>query len=361
LPPGIDPRAAAEQILARRKIRPKVPHWHAREDLLLPPPAIVEQASSWETARYKATLIAGERLVDLTGGMGVDTLALAPGFRSVTYVECDPLVCERFAYNAPRLTAQPIDIVHAAAEEYLATLAGPLTVFLDPARRNGADRGRFRLQDGSPDVLGLLPLLRTRADRVLVKTSPMLDISEAVRALGDVTDVHVVGIGGACKELLMVLEPGQGLEEPLIHCVDLASDQSPFRFRASQERTAQVRWSGPGRYLYDPDATIRKAGAFKGIGVAYDLAKLAPNTHLYTSDTLLPAFPGRVFEILGDAGAKPRRMLNGGRANVISRNHPLTAERLRDRYKLKDGGEQFLIGFRDIDQRTCLVVARRVR
>lgn len=361
VPSGIDARAAAEQIVARRKARIKVPDWQHVDDLLYPPPAVVEQASSTATARYKSTLLSGERLVDLTGGMGVDTLALAPAFRCVTYVERDPWLCQCFAHNAARLTEHAIEIVQAAAEDYLATLKGPAVVFIDPARRDGSAKGRFRLQDASPDVPALLPLLLNKAERVLLKASPMLDISEALRALRAVSDVHVVAVGGACKELLLLLAPHQAPPEPLVHCVDLTRDLPPFRFRPSEEREAHVQWAVAGRYLYDPDAAIRKAGAFKRVAAEHGLAKLAPNTHLYTAEVVHEAFPGRVFEVLGDAGNKPRRQLPDGRANVISRNHPLSADRLRARYRLKEGGEKFLIGFRDIEQRPRLVIARRVR
>lgn len=356
-PPGIDARAAADQILARRKARAKVPAWLETPGVIFPSVHLVEQASSTLTARYKASLLSGQRLVDLTGGLGVDTLALAERFEVTTYVDRDPHAGACFAHNAALLSRRDIDVVTAEAGDYLNAQGGHAVYFVDPARRDAGRKGRYRFEDCDPNILDLLPRLRPD-DELLVKASPMLDISEGIRALDGATDVHVLSVGNECRELLF--RRGAALTgDPVIHVVELTSESDTYRFRRSEEQACPLTLAEIGRYLYDPAPGLRKAGAFKSIGRRFGLAKLAPNTHLYTADELVQGFPGRSFEVLADT-TRPNRELTDRRANVISRNHPLSADGLKKRYRLRDGGERYLIGYRDRQQRARLAVARRV-
>lgn len=360
-PPGIDAKAAVEQIQSRRKARTKLPDWHRTAGIFFPPPLSVEQASSLATARYKAELLHGRHLVDLTGGMGVDVLALAARFRSATYVEADAHLCRVFAHNAPLLSEHPPTVVHADAESFVRDFTGTAAFFVDPARRDDARRRVFLFEDCRPDVLALLPRLRGKAQPLMIKASPMIDVSEAIRQLGAVREVHVVSVGGDCKEVLLLVDFA-ARDEPTICCVNLdeRSGGQRFDFTFGEERAAAPPLADPGRYLYDPNTSIRKAGAFKSVALRYGLARLAPSTHLYTSDELIRDFPGRTFEIEAEAGKRTRRELPEGRASVISRNHPLSADRLRQRLRLKDGGAHWVIGFRDGRGRARAVIARRV-
>jgi hypothetical protein len=359
-PPGIELRAAAEQIRARQKARSKLPDWYATDGLVWPPALSVEQASSTLTASYKAGLVAGAWLVDLCGGLGADTLAFAPHFERLTYVERDPVLCARFAHNAARLCDRPIAVVNGDAAEFLAAFTGRATFYLDPARRSGTGRV-FRFADCSPVLPVLLPRLRRLAERLLVKASPMLDLSAGVEELGNVRAVHVVSVSNECKELLFLVDPAFD-GAPEIHCVDLdvTAAAATFCFTLAAEQAATSRFAAPGRYLYDPGTAIRKAGAFKLVGERFGLAKLAPQTHLYTADALLPDFPGRVFEVEAEADRQVRRILPDGRANVVVRNHPESADALRARLKVRDGGELYLLGCRDQRGRVRLFLARRV-
>jgi len=359
-PPGIELRAAAEQISARQKARVKLPDWYATDGLVWPPALSVEQASSMLTAGYKAGLVSGAWLVDLCGGLGADTLAFAPQFQALTYVERDPVLCARFAHNAARLSDRPIAVVNGDAAEFLAAVTGRATFYLDPARRSGTGRV-FRFADCSPALPVLLPRLRQLAERVLVKASPMLDLSAGVRELGNVRAVHVVSVSNECKELLFLVDPAFD-GAPEIHCVDLdgTGAAATFRFTLAAEQAVTSRFAAPGRYLYDPGPAIRKAGAFKLVGERFGLAKLAPQTHLYTADTLIQGFPGRVFEIEAEADRHVRRTLPDGRANVIVRNHPESADALRARLKVRDGGDRYLLGCRDQRGRVRVFQARRV-
>lgn len=360
-PTGIDLRAAADQILARQKSRTKLPDWHGASDLVFPPPVSVEQASSRITADYKASLVEGPCIVDLSGGMGVDMLALARRFERAIYVERDPELCRRFAHNSALLADRSIEVVNASADQYVESFAGTATFFVDPARRDEVRNRIYRLEDCSPNVVALLPRLRARADRVLVKASPMTDLAEGLRQLQPVREVHVVSVANECREVLFLIDFAfEG--EPDICCVNFRGSRAPemFRFDFAAERSAAAGIADAGRYLYDPNTSIRKAGAFRTIAVAFGLARLAPSTHLYTSNDLIPGFPGRVFESEGEPVKDLRRMLPDGRANVVSRNHPMSADQLRARFRLKDGGDRYLIGYRDDHGRARLVVARRV-
>ncbi|MDZ7668756.1 MAG: hypothetical protein U5Q16_04790 [Gammaproteobacteria bacterium] len=366
-PEGIDSRAAAEQIRSRQKARSKLPHWYAAQDIVFPPPLSMEQASSQVAAAYKVRLLEAdppadhEVLVDLTGGAGVDALAFSQAFPRVIYVERDAGLCRVFAHNASRLTARPPEVVNDDAAAYLRGFRGQATFYLDPDRRDPARRRVFRFEDSSPDVVALLPLLRQRAQRVLVKASPMIDLSEAVRLLGDVREIHVVSISGDCREVLFLLDIAKPTQ-PTIRCVELdeAGTVYAFDFDPQAERTAQCTMGALERYLYDPGPAIRKAGAFRTVAERFGLNKLAPNTHLYTADRLVQNFPGRVFDVDPQTGKALRRAMGGSAANVMVRNHPLSAEELKHRYRLRDGGERWLIGFRDAAGRAKVVAAHRV-
>lgn len=373
-PPGIDARAAAEQVASRRKARDKLPGWLAREGVVMPPPLSVEQASSEVTAAYKAGLLSGEQLVDLSGGMGVDTLSLAPRFRRALYVETDAHLCRVFAHNAAVLSQQPPEVVNATAEAFAADFSGrvtgPATFYVDPDRRAGRRRV-FGFEDSSPDVTTLLDRLTPHAEQVLIKASPMIDLHEGMRSLGNVREVHVVSVDEVCREVLFLLEPGAS-GEPAIHCAALSRRRTVadtavqiegpevFSFDLTAEQAAACEFAEPGRYLFDPNTAIRKAGAFKSVAARYGLAKLAPSTHLYTADELVPGFPGRSFEVVGPGGKRPAKLLPDGRANVMARNHPLNADALRQRYRLRDGGEHWLIGFRDRRGKAQTLICRRV-
>jgi len=366
-PEGIDTRAAAEQIRSRQKARTKLPRWHAAGDILFPPPLSMEQASSQIAAAYKVRLLEEDHradhevLVDLTGGAGVDALAFSEAFPQVIYVERDAELCRAFAHNASRLTSRPPEVVNDDAAAYLRGFRGQATVYLDPDRRDPAQRRVFRFEDSSPDVVALMPLLRERARRVLVKASPMIDLSEAVRLLGHVSAIHVISIGGDCREVLFLLNFAAPAR-PTVCCVELDESGTvyTFDFDPQAERTARCEMGPLQRHLYDPGPAIRKAGAFRTVAERFGLNKLASNTHLYTADRLVQGFPGRVFEVDPQTGKALRRAMSGIAANVMVRNHPLSAEELKRRYRIRDGGERWLIGFRDAAGRAKVVAAHRV-
>lgn len=358
---AIDKKEAAQQILSRQKAKGKLPHWLSNENIVFPPPLSIEQSSSQLTAEYKKKLIKGNQIIDLTGGMGVDVITLSDQFQSATHVEIDAWLSEVFEHNSKILAETPITAVNDSAENFLKEFHGQATFFIDPARRDHSKKKVFLFEDCSPDVIALLPLLQQKADHVLIKAAPMIDLSMGIKQLKYVSEVHVVSLHNECKEVLFLLDFGL-MVQPLIHCVNIkAENTESFTFDFESEKEAKVQYGSAQKYLYEPNASIRKAGAFKSIAQHFDLSKIAPNTHLYTSTQLIQDFPGRVFEVLDEVHKKDvKGHFTERKANVISKNHPLTAEQLKKKFGLKDGGDEFLIGFKNIENGTQLVVAKRL-
>ncbi|MFT7197954.1 MAG: hypothetical protein ACI83W_002329 [Marinoscillum sp.] len=351
----------ADQILARQKIKQKLPDWYANMDLIMPPPISTEQSSSLATAKYKADLLKGERLVDLTGGMGIDTLTLAANFQEVTYVEQNELLCETFKHNASILSERHIAIFNGLSEDYLKTFEGQADFFIDPARRDENQKKVFHFENCTPNVLEMLPVFRQSANAVLIKAAPMIDITLGILQLQYVKEVHVVSLKSEVKEILFLLD-FQHIQPAKIIAVNLESEHSAFEFTLADEKDQAVIYGDTEQYLYDPNSSIMKAGAFKSIANRYDLKKFAPNTHLYTSQTLVENFPGRVFEVIYRNVTKKelKKILIDGKANVICKNYPIKADALKQQLGLKDGGDWFVLGFRDSKDKSQISLAKFV-
>ncbi|MEP4535072.1 MAG: hypothetical protein ABJ004_18395 [Cyclobacteriaceae bacterium] len=355
-PEGVDLKLAADQILSRRKAKDKLPSWYTRENVILPPPLSIEQSSSERTAEYKKSVLKGEHLVDLTGGMGVDLLTLGAQFAKATHVEMDEWLSTVFDHNSKLLSQTSPEVVNQKAEDFLESFVGKATFFIDPARRDTHKKKVFLFEDCSPNVIELMPQFQEKAEQVLIKAAPMIDITLGIKQLHFVKEVHVVSLNNECKEVLFLLD-FDFEKEPEIHCVNLTSiGDETFSFDMASEKEALVKYDSAQSYLYEPNASIRKAGAFKTIASKYGLSKIAPNTHLYTSQGLIDNFPGRVFEVVGEVDKKNiKKHFPDSKANVISKNHPLTPEQIKKKFKLKDGGERFLIGFRNEKNGTQLL------
>ena len=346
-----------DQIQARQKGKEKLRSWVQNKELIFPPPLSIEQASSEATSQYKTGLMNGPLLVDLTGGAGVDCLALSHFFKHTIYVEQNPWLCQTFAHNSA-LLGQAIQVKNQNAEDFIQNIPNDSSLFIDPARRDDARSRVFKLEDCSPNVLDLLPRVIDKATHVLVKLSPLLDVSHTLNLLSNVKEVHVVSVKNECKELLFLMERGfAGV--PTIHAVNLQSSQAPFVFKVADEDQTIAAYHDHSRFLYEPNASILKSGAFKLIGSKYQLNKLAANTHLYSSEKLEQEFPGKAFEIMV-TNAKSHLEKYQGKINVLTRNYPLNAVELKKKFKLKDGGDDYLIGFRNHMNEAKLVIAKRL-
>jgi hypothetical protein len=364
--PGVSSRELAGQLSGRKKARIKLPFWYSQAGIYYPPLLNLEQASSEHTGRYKATLIDGDTLLDVTGGSGIDTFLMSKAFREVHYVERNPDLAQIAAHNFKILGGKNIRVHQGDA---LALLQGDLTegkasghrpfdwIYLDPSRRKENRRKVFLLDDCEPPLPEILPELFEVSENIMVKTSPMLDITEGTRQMRNVREVHIVAVGNEVRELIWLLQKGYTGDTERI-AVDLKTDFHPFRFYAKDEVVVQAPFSNPMEYLYEPNAAILKAGGFKSIAARYHLNKIHLNTHLYTSDSCI-AFPGRRFKILQNLEYKPGK-LPYTRANVSTRNFPESVATLRKRNRIKDGGETYLFFVRSFDESLRVLECRRM-
>jgi len=347
-----------QQVEGRERTADKLPTFAAIEDWWYPVRLSCEQCSSELAARYKSSLISSDRLsranlgfqvsnlVDLTGGYGVDTYFLSESFKHTDYVEQNAELCRIATHN---FANKPITIHNTSAEEFLNSAGQYDLIFLDPARRDSHGGKVFRLEDCTPNVVQLLPTLLSHGKRLMIKLSPMLDLTQAITSLSQVTwDTYIVAIKNEVKELLL-LSGGSGR----ITAIDLDKKDQAFVFTKEEERDCSLEigdWKLEN-YLYEPNAAILKAGAYKLIAERFGLLKLDVNTHLYASDTLTENFPGRVWRITAPQDLK--------QANVLTRNYPLTPDQLKKKLHLRDGGTAFVIGCR-VAGKPTLFYAQRV-
>lgn len=349
--PDIDMPFAIDQILSRRQIQQKLPSWYDNEDLIYPSRLSTEQCSSEETALYKQQLLQGTTFCDLTGGLGIDTWYFSLRANSVIYIERFPEYCEAARQNFATLKAGNIQILNADARTVAGTLKAD-TFYIDPARRTECNKRIFALTDCEPDILQLKPLLLENAQRIIVKVSPMADIEETLRLLPETREIHVLAVRNECKELLFVLEnPLDSMTTiPLkIQAVNLQPNSEPqvFTFFPEEEKEAgQKLTEQVGNFLYEPHAALLKSGAFKLIAHRYGLYKLHRHSHLYTSDTFCPRFPGRSFKVSETIAFSGKQIKSLGKqipqANLTVRNFPLSVAELRIRCNIKEGGSIYL-------------------
>ncbi len=372
VPEGVDVRLAAQQIEGWQTARQKWPSLAANPLFLYPPRLNREQASSEATAAYKASLagriVGGQggvspvSIADLTGGMGVDTMALANLSANVDYIELNPDLCDLMRRNADILGLNNITVHNTDSLATNAPACPPSSVpggsaagkscafaLIDPARRDATGRRVAAFEDCSPDILAAMPRLQAMTRHLMIKASPMVDIAEAFKQLPPVSELHIVALRGECKELLFLIDTAATAVEPTIHCVNLQGPSAPFVYRPSEAAAATAQIADTSvlpRYLYEPDATIMKAGCHALVASRFGLAMLSHNSHIYSSMQRVKGFPGRCFEVVAEVAPTRRALaplLPDWRANVISRNHPLGADALRRQLRLADGGEHYLI------------------
>lgn len=345
--PEVDMPAAIVQIAGRQAAASKIPSWHATEGLWYPRHLSLEQCSSELTARYKASLIEGDTLADLTGGFGIDCAFLSSRFREVAYVERQEELCHIAAHNFPLLGLHHITIHQADGVAYLQQISSVDTIFIDPARRNEHGGKTVAISDCEPDVASLQELLLTKAHQVVIKLSPMLDLTLALRDMPHTCEAHIISVNNDCKELVLIVGR-EATTSVTIHCVNLTPKGNQcFRFNREQEQQAEGNYTAQlGSYLYEPNASILKAGAYRCLALIYKVKKLHPNSHLYTSDTLIDNFPGRTFRITATCSFNKKEMKESlsdvKQANITVRNFPASVAELRKRMKLTEGGDTYL-------------------
>ena len=409
--PEVDMPFALDQIRGRKMARVKLPRWASLEGIIYPPHISMEQCSSESTALYKAELAARLlglpassygiemkaeneiEFVDLTGGFGVDFSYIAArlGVKSM-YVERQAHLCEAAKENFGRLglknaivkNGDGIEVLHsflpkkddAASTDdslgitydqplsLLKTKLGLKLIFIDPARRDGAGNKVVSLKDCTPDVTVLQEEMLSKADYVIIKLSPMLDWHRAISELSHVREVHIISVNNECKELLLVLSARNMDENLRIYCIN---DAQSFVCEESDMETSSVKIAPSTleemQYLYEPNASLMKAGCFGILSDRYDARMLSKNSHLFVSQAPIDAFPGRSFRIIAVSSFNKKelkRHLSGiTKANIATRNFPLSVAELRKRLKLKDGGETYIFATTLSDESHVLVITEK--
>ena len=349
---------AVTQIECRRRCGGKFAGMDIPDRFLFADRHVSEMASRFEVARYNASVAGGPScFADITAGTGMDFMAIASVSGEGIAVECDSLRADVLRHNLALYAdvAKKARVICGDSVSWLEKLPEPLPlIYVDPARRDGVGRRVYGFRDSQPDIITLLPLLRSKAYRILVKGSPMIDIREALGELSYTECVHVVAYNGECKQILFDVAGGDSspTENPKIVCVDLRRNgSSSFTIRlADVDNLARCRYVehdsdvARGGYLCIPDATVMKTGCHSVVCDMFPgIRKLSANTHIYLSDTPLTGFPGRVVEIISLPGKSDLKAMRGDRINVISRNHPCKADELAARYRLIPGGERWLV------------------
>jgi len=364
---GISAILVAQQIAGRRKAEQKLPLFYKKRGIVYPPSLNWEQSSSEATGAFKAELVNRElgkdkfKVADLTGGFGIDSFFLRVKAELLDFIEPNLSVLELARHNHNLLGCGNIQYHQSKAEEYFDQCKTKYDlIYLDPSRRDSNIKKVFRLGDCEPSIKNLLPRIFEFTEFVLIKTSPLLDIQQGLNELSAVKKIIVVSVTNECKELLFLMEKGFS-REPIIETYNLdklGDIKQSFSFTFDEERNTESEFSEPKTYLYEPNASILKAGSFKLIGKKFGLQKLNVNTHFYTSNLFKENFPGRIFKI--DQLEFDVKNFVEKKANVITRNYPLTAEELRKKLKLSDGGDKYVIGFSSVKKKYVALAIRLV-
>lgn len=367
---NVDMPWALDQIQGWQMARRKLPSWAAIDGIVYPPHLSMEQCSSEQTAIYKCNIMnrlpqsCRETLIDLTGGFGVDFAFISRCCSRAIYVERQEHLCETARHNFELLGLQHVSIIHGDAEDVLNDLetdAASTLIYLDPARRDSNKARTYAIADCTPNVLELKDKLLHAAHHVLIKLSPMLDWHKAVSDLGEhVAEVHIVSTAGECKELLILMAAHhQG--EPAIHCVN---DEKRLVFKPTEgDVPAVIAENEDGKYLYEPNASIMKAGCFGLLTQRYPVKALAADSHLFVSSQEVKDFPGRCFVVNAVTTMNKKELataLKGiSRANVAVRNFPMTAQQLHGRLRLGDGGDCYIFGSTTADGQRLLYICKK--
>ncbi len=369
-PEDIDRDFVIRQIQARQVLSKKLPSWAENDELIFPKKLSLEQCSSELTAKYKATLIKGKTLIDLTGGMGVDTAFLSDNYEKTFYVEMQEELCEIAKHNFKVLNKN-IEVVNDNAEHFLKICDKVDCIYLDPARRDEYGRKMVSLHDCSPDVVELHDMLLEKAKTILIKVSPMLDIDMIKKEVKDISAIHVLSVRNECKEILIEIQKlSVPASQPLsISTTDLRENWN-FTFAENEESDAQ--WTladNIGKYLYEPGVACMKAGCFKLLSQKYSLSKLHRNSHLYTSDELISDFPGRIFELIEvfPFDKKTKKEITSLlsqqhklKASIATRNFPLSAEELKKNLGLQDGSEFYIFGTTLKGEKKVVIMTKKI-
>lgn len=354
------------QALEREYARKKLQEWSAVDEIVYSRHISLEQCSSEQTAKYKSTIIGQNKdtFVDLTGGFGVDCYYIGRHFKKAVYVEQNPELCNKVQHNFKVLSYNQCQVLCDDAENYLRKMEKVHLIYIDPARRDGNGRRTYAIEDCTPNIQKLNDLLLEKSDRVIIKLSPLFDWHKAVKDVKGVVEVHIVSVGNECKELLLILEKDA---KPLkLVCIN--DDETYKRFVVENSTNGDYQTCTKTIdnccYLYEPNASIMKAGCFGWITEDFNVMEVSANSHIFLSEEAIKNFPGRKFVIkqVSTLNKKESKLkLSGiGKANITTRNFPIKPQELRKRLHLKDGGENYIFATTTKENKHILFVCNKI-
>ena len=337
--PEVNMQEIVQQIKGKKVAQKKFP-FLLKDKIIFPPNLNLEQTSSQSTAEFKAQNLKGKKFLDLTSGFGIDAWFLSENFEQITLVEQNSELLETVKHNW-KVLGRKATFINESLEQFLADNTRKFdVVYLDPARRDGNKNKKFLLEDLSPNLLEIQEKLSEISDEIIIKLSPLIDISYLASVLNHLSKIEIIAVKNEVKELLVIICPEKSSAEIEVKCINLESEDADFVFLFSEEKRAFSEFSEPLQFLYIPNNSVLKSGAFNLISKRFKLFKLHPNTHFYTSDVLVESFPGRVLKI--DV-IESKQIKKGEKFNIISKNHPLSPDEIKKKYKISDGGKSYLI------------------
>ncbi|MBI9042648.1 class I SAM-dependent methyltransferase [Lutibacter sp.] len=351
----------AEQIVSKNKCETKLPTWFSTKNIYYPNKLNIEQTSSEITANYKANLVSGSSLIDLTGGFGIDTYYFSKKIKNSTHCEINNDLSEIVSHNYQQLKVSTIKTVQSDGllflQEHYKTYDW---IYVDPSRRNDSKGKVFLLEDCIPNIPKNLQLLFKNASNILIKVSPILDITSAIHELEFVKEIHIVAVENEVKELLFVLEKNY-VGKISIKTVNISKKKNQF-FNYTFNETLTATYAEPQKYLYEPNSAILKSGGFTQVSSLLKIDKLHPHSHLYTSNEILD-FPGRVFKIdycITYDKKLLKTLIPSKKANITTRNFPETVEQIRKKTGIKDGGNQYLFFTKDLFDKLKIIICSKI-
>ncbi|WP_139958504.1 THUMP-like domain-containing protein [Flavicella sediminum] len=334
----------AQQIEGKNKCAKKLPLWFGTQNIVYPPKLNLEQTSSELTANYKAALVCGNSLLDATGGFGIDSFYFSKKIKEVTHCELNEELSELVVHNQQQFGIENIKNHVGDSLDYIKKLQQKFDwIYIDPSRRNDTKGKVFLLEDCLPNVPDNIDFLFAHSDQLLIKNSPILDITSTINELTYVKEIHVIAVQNEVKELLFLLEKEYAGE---IHIKTVNLQKTENQYFSTQYKNEEVAsYALPKKYVYEPNAAIMKAGAFQEISAQLQLDKLQQHSHLYTSSEIVKNFPGRTFKInqvVPFDKKKLAKLIPDKKANITTRNFPETVAQIRKKTKIKDGGNLYL-------------------
>lgn len=360
--PELDWKEILNQVEAKTRAKDKLPTWFSTKNIIYPSKISVEQTSSEKTAFYKSKRISGKKIIDLTGGFGVDAFYFSKEFSKVIHCEHNQQLSEIVNHNFRELNVENCQCITGESEEILKNLNQQYDwIYIDPSRRNDSKGKVFMLRDCEPNVPDLLEFYFNYSSKILIKTAPLLDLTAGLKELKNVSTIHIIALENEVKELLWEIH--QGFEGILkIKTVNLTKNkEEKFEFNLGESST-EVTFNEPENFLYEPNAAIMKSGGFDEVAIQFNLKKLHPHSHLYTSDKKIE-FCGRVFEIIDVFPYQKNEMklhLENKKANITTRNFPETVENIRKKWKIKDGGNLYTFFTTDIKNNKIVLLCTKI-